>query len=151
MAPVTPSSQVSGRRSTPSSSHRLEEHTVSPSTQFTATTLDREDRPWGSWEILAAGGGYKIKRITIAPCSRLPLQIHVHRAGHWLVVVGVATCTIGEESYVARAGEHVFVPRGAPHRIANDQPDGLILIEVQVGSFTGEDDIVRLQDDCGRD
>jgi mannose-1-phosphate guanylyltransferase/mannose-6-phosphate isomerase len=112
--------------------------------------LDREDRPWGSRQILAAGGGYKINRIRIAPCSRLPLQIHVHRVRHWLVLVGVATCTIGEESYVAHEGEHVFVPRGAPHRVASDEPQGFILIEVQVGSCTGED-IVRLQDDCGRD
>jgi mannose-6-phosphate isomerase len=108
------------------------------------------ERPWGSWEVLDVGQGFKVKRITVAPYSRLSLQTHVHRAEHWLVVVGVATCTVGEEQMTAAAGTHVFVPRGSIHRIANDQPDTLIIVEVQVGSYTGEDDIVRLHDDYGR-
>jgi mannose-6-phosphate isomerase len=106
--------------------------------------------PWGSWEVLDVGHGYKVKRITIQPYSRLSLQSHAHRAEHWLVVLGVATCTIGGQVLRAEAGAHVFVPRGSSHRIANDLPDPPIIVEVQTGSYTGEDDIVRLHDDYGR-
>lgn len=114
------------------------------------TTTVAERRPWGSWEVLDVGPGYKIKRITVEPHSRLSLQTHVHRAEHWLVVVGLATCTVGENRVQARAGTHIFVPRGSVHRLANDQAEALIIIEAQVGRYTGEDDIVRLQDDYGR-
>ena len=108
------------------------------------------ERPWGSWEVLDTDLGYKVKRITVQPYSRLSLQTHAHRAEHWLIVAGVATCTVGGEVLRAEAGTHVFVPRGSSHRIANDQPDALIIVEVQMGSYTGEDDIVRLHDDYGR-
>jgi mannose-6-phosphate isomerase len=114
-------------------------------------TSDHAQRPWGSWEVLDVGQGYKVKRITVQPYSRLSLQTHAHRAEHWLVVVGVATCTVGGKVLYAEAGSHVFVPRGSSHRIANDQTDALIIVEVQMGAYTGEDDIVRLHDDYGRD
>ena len=100
--------------------------------------------------MLDVGHGYKVKRITVQPFSRLSLQAHVHRAEHWLVVAGTATCTVGGQVLRAEAGSHVFVPRGSSHRMANDQPDALIIVEVQMGAYTGEDDIVRLHDDYGR-
>lgn len=114
-----------------------------------AATL-HEQRPWGSWEVLDTGPGYKVKRLTVDPYSRLSLQTHLHRAEHWLVVVGVATCTVGESRTRAGAGTHVFVPLGSVHRIANEQSNTLVIVEVQTGHYTGEDDIVRLQDDYGR-
>ena len=126
----------------------------------TATTIPSPDsqssphhaeRPWGSWEVLDIGHGYKVKRITVQPYARLSLQTHAHRAEHWLVVAGVATCTVGVQVFSAEAGAHVFVPRGSSHRMANDQPEALKIVEVQIGSYTGEDDIVRLHDGYGRD
>jgi len=107
-------------------------------------------RPWGSWEVLDAGLGYKVKRISVRPHARLSLQTHAHRSEHWMVVSGVATCTVGDQEVVLRAGERVHVPLGERHRIANRQEEALIVIEVQFGSYLGEDDIVRLEDDYGR-
>ena len=119
-------------------------------TETQAPATDYAERPWGSWEVLDVSPGYKVKRITVAPRSRLSLQTHVHRSEHWLVVAGVATCTVGDEQELVGPGEHAFVPRGVIHRIANESADELIIVEVQVGDYTGEDDIVRLQDDYGR-
>jgi mannose-6-phosphate isomerase len=119
-------------------------------TEIPTSAIDHDIRPWGSWEILDVGTGYKVKRLTVAGHSRLSLQTHTHRAEHWLVVAGVATCILGDARERLVPGEHFFVPRGAVHRVANEEEDELILLEVQVGSYTGEDDIVRLQDDYGR-
>ena len=123
---------------------------MSAATEIHTEAIDQATRPWGSWEVLDVGNGYKVKRITVAPRSRLSLQTHSHRAEHWLVVSGVATCVLGDVQERLAPGEHFFVPRGAVHRIANHEGDELIVLEVQVGSYTGEDDIVRLQDDYGR-
>lgn len=109
-----------------------------------------EERPWGSWHILEVGQGFKVKRIEVNPHSRLSLQTHEHRSERWVVVSGIATCTVGKRQSVAGEGETIDVPRGAVHRIANDHDEGLIIIEVQLGPYTGEDDIVRLEDDYGR-
>jgi mannose-6-phosphate isomerase len=119
------------------------------------STIHLEDRlsdvrPWGSWEVLDAGPGYKVKRLSVDAHSRLSLQTHAHRSEYWLVVSGAAICTVGERQVVVQVGESLVVPRGAPHRVANDGGDGVILIEVQLGSYLGEDDIVRLEDDYGR-
>jgi mannose-6-phosphate isomerase-like protein (cupin superfamily) len=107
-------------------------------------------RPWGSWEVLDEGHGYKVKRLSVDGHSRLSLQTHAHRSEYWLVVSGTATCTVGRRQVVLEVGDHLYVPRGTRHRIANDAPDGLVLVEVQLGSYLGEDDIVRLEDDYGR-
>jgi mannose-6-phosphate isomerase len=109
-----------------------------------------EQRPWGSWEVLDVGPGYKVKRLSVDPHARLSLQTHQHRSEHWLVVTGVATCTVGGRVGDVVAGGHVFVPRGAVHRIANDADDLLLIVEVQLGHYLEEDDIVRLEDDHGR-
>ncbi len=107
-------------------------------------------RPWGSWEVLDQGPDYKVKRITVQGHSRLSLQTHAHRAEYWMIVAGVATCTVGDSEVDLRAGESAHVPLGARHRIGNHENEDLILIEVQVGAYLGEDDIVRLEDDYGR-
>ena len=107
-------------------------------------------RPWGSWEVLDEGLGHKVKRITVLPHSRLSLQTHAHRSEHWVVVSGVATCTVGDREVVLHPGERVHVPLGEQHRIGNERAAALIVIEVQLGSYLGEDDIVRLEDDYGR-
>jgi mannose-6-phosphate isomerase-like protein (cupin superfamily) len=77
-------------------------------------------------------------------------QTHAHREEHWVVVSGIATCTVGQGTRRVMPGESVDVPLGAPHRIANDELEELVIIEVQRGAYTGEDDIVRLEDDYGR-
>ena len=107
-------------------------------------------RPWGSWEVLDQGLDYKVKRLTVRRKSRLSLQTHDHRSEYWMIVAGTATCVVGEREVMLEAGESIHVPLGAPHRIGNEQADDLILIEVQLGAYLGEDDIVRLEDDYGR-
>ena len=113
-------------------------------------TQDFEVRPWGTWQVLDSGDGWKVKRIEVRPGHRLSYQTHEFRAEHWVVVAGVATCTIDGRSVIARPGEFVAVPIGAAHRIANAHDEELVIIEVQRGSYTGEDDICRLEDDYGR-
>jgi mannose-6-phosphate isomerase-like protein (cupin superfamily) len=107
-------------------------------------------RPWGSWEVLDRGPDYQVKRISVRSHSRLSLQIHARRAEFWTVVAGVATCRVGDSEMHLRPGQSVHVPLGAPHRIGNGEDDDLIVIEVQLGAYLGEDDIVRLEDDYGR-
>jgi mannose-6-phosphate isomerase-like protein (cupin superfamily) len=112
--------------------------------------LDWEERPWGSWHVIDVADGYKIKRIHVKPGSRLSYQMHEQRSEHWVVVSGTATCTIDDEITLAGPGESVDVARGAKHRLANDGDQELVIVEVQRGDYTGEDDIVRLEDDYGR-
>jgi len=111
---------------------------------------DFEVRPWGSWQVLDSGTGWKVKRIEVRPGCRLSYQTHEFRAEHWVVVAGTATCIIDGATTVASPGEFVAVPIGAAHRICNLHDADLVIIEVQRGSYTGEDDIVRLEDDYGR-
>ncbi|MGC4110519.1 MAG: phosphomannose isomerase type II C-terminal cupin domain [Nocardioides sp.] len=113
-------------------------------------TGERDERPWGSWEVLDEGPGYKVKRIEVRAGFRLSYQTHQHRAEHWTVVRGAATCTLDGETFEVKTGDSVEVPLGMPHRIANLHDEPLVVIEVQRGDYTGEDDIVRLEDDYGR-
>ena len=107
-------------------------------------------RPWGSWEVLDEGLGYKVKRLVVKPRQRLSYQTHAYRAEHWVVVSGRATCVINGVVRQARAGDYVDVAVGAAHRLMNEHNEPLVVIEVQRGLYTGEDDIVRLEDDYGR-
>ena len=113
-------------------------------------TVLTEIRPWGRWEVLGEGEGYKVKRIEIHPGHRLSLQRHAHRSEHWVVVAGTAKVIIGNRNLVISAQESTFVPAGTDHRIENPGPHLLTIIEIQNGVYLGEDDIVRLQDDYGR-
>ncbi|SFV52078.1 Mannose-1-phosphate guanylyltransferase (GDP) [hydrothermal vent metagenome] len=107
-------------------------------------------RPWGTYTILEDTPGYKIKRIEVKPGKRLSLQKHYHRNEHWIVVSGAATVTVGEETKLIRPNESTYIKMGEVHRLANDGKIPVILIEAQVGEYTGEDDIVRLEDDFNR-
>lgn len=113
-------------------------------------TSTSADRPWGSWFVLDEGNGYKVKRIEVSPHGRLSYQTHAHRAEHWVVISGTATCMVNGETIVATSGETVSIEVGDAHRIANEHDEPLVIIEIQRGSYTGEDDIVRLEDDYGR-
>lgn len=111
---------------------------------------DSDSRPWGDWQVLDEGDGFKVKRITVKPCSRLSYQTHEHRAEHWVVARGRATCVIDGKTVVAEYGECIDIGIGVPHRIGNAEDSELVIIEVMRGSYLGEDDIVRLEDDFGR-
>jgi len=112
--------------------------------------LDFEERPWGSWHVIDVAKGYKVKRIHVTPGSRLSYQTHDHRSEHWVVIFGIATAVIDGETHIIGPGESIDVPQGAAHRLCNEGSEELVIIEVQRGSYTGEDDICRLEDDFGR-
>jgi mannose-6-phosphate isomerase-like protein (cupin superfamily) len=112
--------------------------------------VESERRPWGSWHVLDVGAGYKVKRIHVQPGCRLSYQTHEHRSEHWVVLTGEATCTVDGVTTVCRAGHSMDVEVGTKHRLANNGADELVVIEVQRGGYTGEDDIVRYEDDYGR-
>jgi mannose-1-phosphate guanylyltransferase / mannose-6-phosphate isomerase len=107
-------------------------------------------RPWGYYQGVDSGARYQVKRIVVQPGGRLSLQKHYHRAEHWVVVKGTAEVTLGEEIRTVHENESVYVPIGGVHRLANPGKIPLELIEVQVGSYLGEDDIERLHDNYGR-
>ena len=126
---------------------------LGPSTPALVTAYDDElvgRRPWGSWSVEAVGDGFKVKRLEVLPGARLSLQLHRWRAEHWVVVTGVATCTVGDREVVCGPGDTATVPEGTVHRIANHGTVPVVLVEVQVGPYLGEDDIRRLADDYGR-
>ena len=110
----------------------------------------RVHRPWGHYEGVDIGERFQVKRIVVVPGSALSLQRHMHRAEHWVVVRGTASVTIGETQKTVHENESVYIPIGAVHRLANPGKIPLELIEVQTGSYLGEDDIVRLDDVYGR-
>jgi len=109
-----------------------------------------ERRPWGAFVVLDDGPAAKVKRITVDPGQRLSYQLHHRRAEIWTVVGGTATVTIDGVDNVVRPGEVIAIPTGTAHRVRNDGATPLVFIEVQTGSYFGEDDIVRLEDDYGR-
>ncbi len=107
-------------------------------------------RPWGYYESLIHGDRFQVKRIVVQPGRQLSLQSHFHRAEHWVVVNGTARVTRDQETLILRENESVYLPLGCVHRLENPGKIPLTLIEVQVGSYLGEDDIVRLEDTYGR-
>jgi mannose-6-phosphate isomerase len=112
--------------------------------------LESDVRPWGAWQVIDAGTGWKVKRLEIHPGRRLSYQTHGRRSEHWVVVAGTATCVLDGATVVLRVGDSVDVPVGTAHRISNLHDDDLVVIEVQRGDYLGEDDITRLEDDYGR-
>jgi len=110
-----------------------------------------EHRPWGSFTRLEDGPSYRIKRITVPSKRRLSLQMHHHRSEHWVVVHGTAKVIVDGDERLLRKGESTFVPIGSVHRLENPGLVPLEIIEVQIGEYIGEDDIIRFQDDYQRD
>ena len=108
------------------------------------------NRPWGSYTVLEEGARYKIKRIYVRPLHKLSLQMHYHRSEHWVIVSGTANVTIQDEEKLVHEGQSIFVPKSSIHRVENPGKVPLEIIEVQVGEYLGEDDIVRLEDIYGR-
>ncbi|HKY42231.1 MAG TPA: phosphomannose isomerase type II C-terminal cupin domain [Pyrinomonadaceae bacterium] len=107
-------------------------------------------RPWGSYTVLEEAPTFKVKRIEVLPGKRLSYQKHSQRAEHWFVVQGTAKVTLDDNEIMVRTGESIDIPTGAAHRVENPGNEDLVFIEVQRGTYLGEDDIVRLEDDYGR-
>jgi mannose-6-phosphate isomerase len=114
----------------------------------TSPRFDR--RPWGTFTVLDEGNNFKVKRIEVLPGKRLSYQKHSQRAEHWVVVQGTAKVTLDDRDSVLASGEAIDIAIGSAHRVENPGTDTLVFIEVQRGSYLGEDDIIRLQDDFGR-
>ena len=109
-----------------------------------------EHRPWGSFEHLLDEEYCKVKRIIVKPGQRLSYQFHHKRSEAWVVVQGEAIVTLDDKEFIYQKGEIVDIPVGTKHRVQNDEDIDLIFIETQTGSYFGEDDIVRIEDDYGR-
>ncbi len=111
----------------------------------------KDERPWGSWQTIEVGKNYQVKRILVKAHHRLSYQKHLHRAEHWVIVNGSGKVTIDGKKHLLKAGEHIYIPKEALHRIKNVGEDELTFVEVQIGSILSEDDIIRVEDDYGRE
>ena len=111
---------------------------------------DFDTRPWGKWEVLDAGDGYCVKKITVNPGCQLSLQSHNFRAEHWIIVQGEAVVTLGDEKFVKKANDAIYIPVETKHRIQNETSENVVFIEVQAGDSLDENDIVRFDDIYGR-
>jgi mannose-1-phosphate guanylyltransferase/mannose-6-phosphate isomerase len=108
------------------------------------------NRPWGWYDSIDEGDRFKVKRIQVNPKASLSLQMHHHRAEHWIVVKGIAKVTNGDEVFLLEENQSTYIPIGAKHRLENPGKTDLEMIEVQSGGYLGEDDIVRFEDTYGR-
>jgi mannose-1-phosphate guanylyltransferase/mannose-6-phosphate isomerase len=108
-------------------------------------------RPWGSYDSLENGHRFQVKSLKVKPGGQLSLQLHHHRAEHWIIVSGTARITRGDEEFLLEENQSTYIPLGVKHRIENPGKIPLHIIEVQSGSYLGEDDIVRFQDRYGRE
>ena len=120
-------------------------------TTLRTETIERTERPWGWYETISQVPGNKIKRIGVHPGQQLSLQKHHQRAEHWVVTTGTARVTLNDRQFDLQPGEYCDIAIGQVHRLANLTNGPVEIVEVQFGSYLGEDDIVRLQDDYGRD
>ena len=115
-----------------------------------AVTHRRVARPWGWYDSIDMGERFQVKRISVKPGASLSLQIHHHRAEHWIVVKGTAKVTNGEDVFLLEENESTYIPIGVKHRLENPGNFDLEMIEVQSGAYLGEDDIVRFEDQYNR-
>ncbi|WP_313529468.1 mannose-1-phosphate guanylyltransferase/mannose-6-phosphate isomerase [Shinella sp.] len=130
---------------------KLVKHLASlPKTAKLTETHPTAYRPWGGYTSVLSGERFQVKRLFVTPGKRLSLQKHHHRSEHWIVVRGTAEVTIGDKTIPLRENESVYIPQGELHRLANPGKIMLELIEVQTGSYLGEDDIIRIEDEFGR-
>ena len=108
-------------------------------------------RPWGSYTSIAKGLRWQLKRIEVKPNGKLSLQLHNHRSEHWIVVSGIAEVEINGEVKFIEENQSIYIPLGSKHRLTNPGKTPLVLIEVQSGTYLGEDDIIRFEDLYGRE
>ena len=112
--------------------------------------MEHDIRPWGQYWVLEDAPTHKVKRILVKPTGRLSLQYHKHRAEVWTIIEGKPIVTIDEQQIPCVPGQTVIIPLGATHRIENQTTEDVIFVEVQHGTYFGEDDIVRIEDDYKR-
>ena len=110
----------------------------------------KEERPWGRYDVIDEGDRYKVKNIEVKPGSSLSLQVHHHRAEHWVVVEGTAMIQLNDDKQLLSENQSTFIPLGCKHRLSNPGKIPLRIIEVQSGSYLEEDDIERFDDNYGR-
>tara|TARA_B100001250_G_scaffold11588_1_gene10094 strand:- start:266 stop:607 length:342 start_codon:yes stop_codon:yes gene_type:complete len=110
----------------------------------------KEERPWGWYDVIDEGNRYKVKNIEVKPGSSLSLQVHHHRAEHWVVVEGTAMIQLNDDKQLLSENQSTFIPLGCKHRLSNPGKIPLKIIEVQSGPYLDEDDIERFDDDFGR-
>ena len=123
----------------------------SESGETNLTGPNAENRPWGSYSVLDEGHDFKVKRIEVSPGKRLSYQRHRQRAEHWFVVRGTAKVTLNGEEILVPAGQAIDIGHEVAHRVENPHPsETLVFVETQTGTYFGEDDIERLEDDFGR-
>lgn len=111
---------------------------------------ESDERPWGRYEVLEERPGFKVKVLEVKPGCRLSLQRHQRRSEHWVVVSGIADVVCGEQHLQLSRGEHIHIPAETNHRLGNSSHEPVAIVEVQLGDYLGEDDIVRLEDDYQR-
>jgi mannose-6-phosphate isomerase len=114
-------------------------------------SLEHDDRPWGSYDVLVDEADHKVKTITVLPGKRLSYQRHEKRGEIWIVARGTLSVVLEGEELTREVGQYVDVPRGAAHRMVNKTDSPVVVIEVQHGDYFGEDDIERIEDDFGRE
>jgi len=110
-----------------------------------------DERPWGKYEVLLDAPDVKVKRITVNPYSRLSYQYHDKRSERWVIVSGILSVILDDVRIIKTSGESIHIPLGSRHRACNETHEPVIFIEVQTGSYFGEDDIIRIEDDYNRD
>lgn len=115
-----------------------------------SSPIGSESRPWGAFKSIHSGKRHQVKVITVRPGERLSLQKHFHRSEHWIVISGIAEVTCGDKTFPLYELESTFIPVGEVHRLANPGKIPLEIIEVQLGGYLGEDDIIRFEDAYGR-
>lgn len=111
---------------------------------------DFDTRPWGKWEVLDAGDGYCVKKITVNPGCQLSQQSHNFRAEHWIIIRGQAVVTLGEDKLSKKQNDAIYIPEKTKHRIQNDTAEIMEFVEVQTGDNLDENDIIRYEDIYGR-
>ena len=112
--------------------------------------LESAHRPWGAWYVLHEEDDFKVKKLLIKPGKRLSYQRHMHREEYWQIVKGTATLLLDGDYHECPENSHVYIPQEAMHRVENQTDQDLIIIEIQKGTYLGEDDIFRQEDDYGR-
>ena len=115
-----------------------------------SASANNDHRPWGYYTILEDDASHKVKRIVVHPGKRLSLQRHAKRAEHWFILAGKALVTLGEKTVALSPGDAIDIPHGMKHRIENTGTEEMSFIEIQTGTYFGEDDIERFADDFGR-
>ena len=111
-----------------------------------ADNFPKQHRPWGWYESLTNGPKFQVKKICVLVGGKLSLQSHKHRSEHWVIVEGTAKVTINNKINILKSGESTYVPLGHKHRLENEGKIPLLIIEIQIGSYLGEDDIIRYDD-----